>query len=1450
MLHNVSLLFRRKSISRAAGFAALAGLLGSAVLCSAQTPNSLQLPYISTVVGSPTGYVVTGGTSAQVIQDPICSLSLKSSNYSSASYYTPQGQGDGCAPTQALLNAPSYTFFDSVGNLYIGDPGDLSVREVYNNGTAQLNTLAQTYNNAAVISTATIVPGYIYSICGPSLFKYNNYGAFGGGCNGTSIAAAGGAIDANGNIFSSEGGSRIRIIYNSGSVALNLAQITDGKNGPFVSGSTSPTPGTLYVGQQVEISGGATSLNGYAGDGGNVYQSFMNGIRGITLDPSDDIYVADYGNNLIRLINSSTGIITRFAGGGPGVAPPTTGLPYAGTSCTLATNYTYSVPTNNYTLGYPIPNSSSSAAPFIAGGCTGGFLGDGGPALQAVLNHPTDVFFDANNNLWIADSGNKRVRVVYGGAGTLPGISNPVAGYIYTVVGGGTLSAGPALQVALSSATGIGFDQAGNLYIADGTGHRIWEVDKTTNVAVIIAGNGTAPAVGGKVPVTIPAVVRASCSSTFPASAGGPMDTYPNGDGCLAAQAELSNPTGHISFDAQGNLYVADSGANNVREISRQEIAAVTTQVGSTSGVILGFAPLSAATSSGPVYEVQGVSGSGDYSNGPGSNCTGNLPVGIDCFVNVVFQPSLPGLRPGGLSLGGGAGSSLGSNYLVGSATGSEIALDVPNASSVGTGLKPMSVASDPSGAVYVADGKTGSVFKYANATATTPTATLLTGLSNPSQVFVDGLGNVLVADTGNSRIAIRSQLSGTTTYLTGFTGPQGVGVDGLGNLYVSDTGANRVLKYIPGATSPQVLATSVKAPTQISIDSLDNVYIVDSGNSRLVELPGGGGIQAAVATGTFIPTAAAVDAAGDLYVLDKLTGSVGFISAQGAVTSTLYSGLTTPANLSIDALGDVYVADSGASSALVLNRQQITTQFAPLNVGGSSAFASFVLTNIGNSALNFTGSSAFMATGSTAAFKVTPATTNGCSGSSINAGLGCSSSSTFTPPVFGSFLETLTFPTNAANTPTVTSTLLGSGVSLQSTTMTETSNPATITAIPYGAPITLTFTVMSSGTATPAGTVVIRVNGLQQAAVALKAGVATYTFTPQQGTYAASGQYSGDANYASSSASLTLTVVAAPTTTKLSYSGAQLSVTGSQVANYLLTATVASTVPVIGVVNFYSGTTLLGTAGINNKGIATLILYNSNPIAGVPPFVASQPTAAGFVLQNPTFTATYTGGANFAPSNSSSVNVNGDIGLAVLSTNLAAPQGSVSNTFLIITPFLGLNGTVSFSCTGLPANTLCRFLPNTLSFPQPVPTYTTITNAANNFGLANYYPSGGAAVTQVQLYTDVPSDLARLHTPRNGPGGSSARISSEAGLLVFSGLLFLTWRRGRTRMSRRLLATVLFAVLPALASTGLVGCSNNDFYNYPQVTTPVGSYTVTVVATSSTGTVESIPITLQVGAQ
>ena len=285
------------------------------------------------------------------------------------------------------------------------------------------------------------------------------------------------------------------------------------------------------------------------------------------------------------VVHAAPGDIVTIAGGGTGV------LGDGG----LATSATLSYPTcvssvdafgNIYiadTYNHRIRKIASGTITTVAGNGTPAYSGDAGPATLASLDHPTGVSIDTLGNIYIADTGNHRIRKVDYSSGTI----TTVAG-----TGTGTYSGdyGPATSASLYYPYGVSVDASGNIYIADKYNHRIRKI--TSGTITTVAGNGTSAFSGDDGPATSASLnypeavfVDASgniyiadtfnhrirkvnhSSGTITTLAGNGTVIYFGGDEDKpATSASLEYPSG-VSADALGNIYIADYTHNRIRRV-------------------------------------------------------------------------------------------------------------------------------------------------------------------------------------------------------------------------------------------------------------------------------------------------------------------------------------------------------------------------------------------------------------------------------------------------------------------------------------------------------------------------------------------------------------------------------------------------------------------------------------------------------------------------------------------------------------------------------------------------------------------------------------------------------------------------------------------------------------------------------------------------------------------
>ncbi len=484
----------------------------------------------------------------------------------------------------------------------------------------------------------------------------------------------------------------------------------------------------------------------------------------------------------------------------------------------------------------------------VAGTGEAGFAGDGGPAAAAQLNQPQSIGFDGNGNLYIADASNNRIRKV------------APDGTISTVAGGGTsFSEGaPALQERLSFPYGVLADSNGELYIANTFGASILKMAQDGTVTTVAGG-----------------------SSGFA------------GDGGPANQAGLTRPE-QIAL-AQGNLYIADSGNNRVREVD-------------SSGVI------------------STVAGNGSFAGdgGPADKATLNSPadVAVDTQHNLYIADTensrIRKVDSAGVITTVAGSDAAGHAGDGGPATSAQL-------------YEPYAVDVDASGDLFIAD-ETNNRVREVDASQTIQT--------------VAGSGSYgYGGDSGPATQAL-------------FQGPEGIAVDKRdGSVYVADSSDYRIRHFTVGGQIETVAGTGVYGfsgdggpgnqaqisfVAKLAVDAQGNVYLADSGNQRIrmiatdgtISTVAGNGLSSYTGDGGLAtkaslsyPGGVAVDADGNLYISDTYNNRIRRVSTAGIISTIAGSGdagftgdggpatkasLYHPKGLAVDDQGNVYVADTG----------------------------------------------------------------------------------------------------------------------------------------------------------------------------------------------------------------------------------------------------------------------------------------------------------------------------------------------------------------------------------------------------------------------------------------------------------------------------------------------------------------------------------------------------------
>jgi uncharacterized protein (TIGR03437 family) len=329
--------------------------------------------------------------------------------------------------------------------------------------------------------------------------------------------------------------------------------------------------GALF-GQQYIVStiAGTSQSPGWSGDNGPALSAqFTNPIR-IAVDKSGNLYITDYSNQSIRVVNYSNYVVNSIAGNG------SFGFSGDGSSSVgaqLADPHDVVIdPAGNVFIADTLNSrvrkiDTHGKISTYAGNGTRGFGGDGGAASNALLSLPTGLALDTAGNLYIADFGNATVRKVLttGNIITIAGLGYPTYG---VAPGDGGLATAAALEMPYS----VQVDATGVVYIGDTGSSSIRRIGLdgkiSTYVTNFIAQNFALDSAGAlyfanyrnhTVEKVLPGGTRLVIAGDGIAG-----DT---GDGGPGLAAQFNQPYG-VAVDSKGNVYVADSGNAVIRELT------------------------------------------------------------------------------------------------------------------------------------------------------------------------------------------------------------------------------------------------------------------------------------------------------------------------------------------------------------------------------------------------------------------------------------------------------------------------------------------------------------------------------------------------------------------------------------------------------------------------------------------------------------------------------------------------------------------------------------------------------------------------------------------------------------------------------------------------------------------------------------------------------------------
>ncbi len=642
------------------------------------------------------------------------------------------------------------------------------------------------------------------------------------------------------------------------------------------------------------VAGNGTA--GYSGDGGAATAAQLSLPYGLAVDAKGSLYVADYGNNRVRMV-SPAGIITTFAGNGTegyngdnGRAAyawlygPRNVVLDAASNLYISEFYGQRVRMVWTSATAPCPNPLVTPAPCpdtiytFAGTGTAGFSGDNGSSTAAQLNQPAGLAVDNTGAVYIADSGNSRVRKV------IPA-TPPSAGWVISTFANDTT------QPIVATVTDIAVSGAGQsltIYVAGGggtgffTARARWYFSVAAGVvsSSTLTGSGLAVDLAGDVFVANGAQVwKWNASAIASAGTAEPSPAAPEagdnymtaiGDGSLATSAILHRPSA-VALDTSGNLFIADTWTERVRIVLTTgkiqtfagngtrayngEGAAVTAELNLPGGLAVGssnnvfvadsYNERVREITAGIISTFVGTGGEGLGQDGSAPSATQlNTPLGVctgsDGSVYIVdtMNYRLLVVPPGGVATtfaGNGSQGNVGDGYY-------------PQYAQLN---RPSACTLDASGNLYIADTYNHSIRKVTASTGfiKTVAGTGATGFSGdggaatsaaldiPSGVAADSYGDIFIADTGNHAIRMVTPDGLIHTIagqggMPGFSGdggsatsaslnsPSGMVLDGAGDLYFADTGNNRVRRLTPGyavtvGTAPLGVLAVVSAASQ-----------------------------------------------------------------------------------------------------------------------------------------------------------------------------------------------------------------------------------------------------------------------------------------------------------------------------------------------------------------------------------------------------------------------------------------------------------------------------------------------------------------------------------------------------------------------------------------------------------------------------------------------------------
>lgn len=472
--------------------------------------------------------------------------------------------GDGGPASLAAMESPYGVSIDGSGNLYVAETGMSRIRKITpssvpptaTTATPTFSVSAGSYATSQTVSISESTPGaQIYVTLDGTTPKTQGAGYQGpiavtGSVTVKAIAVAPGYLPSSiaTAAYTITTPPSLVLSTVAGTGYIGVANGTDGLATNailgFLNGVAVDAAGNQYfpdtqneVVWKVSASTGNISVvagtllqKGNGGDGGLAISAMLNSPTYAVVDHAGNLYISDTGNNVVRKVDATTGIISIYAGGN-GTSDPKDGGPATSAGLGSPEGLVLDASGNLYIADSSMDrvrrvDATSGIITTVAGGAQfSTSVGDGGPATSAWVNTPWALALDPQGNLFIAQRFGGRIRKVAAGTGiitTIAGIGN----------NGQSGNGGPASSAEVS-AYGVEVDHSGNVYIAN------WP----NSIRVVSAETG---------------VIKSFAGIGYPGT---------RSDGGSAEMAELLTPSGLV-LDHAGNMYFAEIGTGRIRKIS------------------------------------------------------------------------------------------------------------------------------------------------------------------------------------------------------------------------------------------------------------------------------------------------------------------------------------------------------------------------------------------------------------------------------------------------------------------------------------------------------------------------------------------------------------------------------------------------------------------------------------------------------------------------------------------------------------------------------------------------------------------------------------------------------------------------------------------------------------------------------------------------------------------